>query len=111
MYKIQIIYKYFFLFFVLLLFTSCSFIVGGDCQYINNSGSALIKSKKVTTCIVDFFPEQGVWQEWKQKQNTYNIEVYCSDKIKVGESYPAVYKKATHGSCTPYFLTLKKEVE
>ena len=111
MQKIQVKYKFFYIFLILLFFNGCSFIVGGDCNYVETEGNALIKSKNNHTCIAIFLPKQGVWREWKQKPNAYDIETYCSDKIKIGQSYPAVYKKATHSSCTPYFLTLKKEVE
>ena len=96
---------------VLLVFYGCSHIVGGNCNYQSTQGYAVIKSKKADVCIVDFFPDHNVWKEWKQIDDTYNIEITCSDKIKISKSYSAIYKKATHASCTPTILILSKEIK
>jgi len=77
----------------LFILNGCSFKVGGDCKYQKTVGKALIKSIGKNRCIVDFNTMQ-------------NIEAQCIGAVVAGEAYCAVYKKATHGSCTPYFLTV-----
>ena len=92
--------------FVLFIFNGCTHNIDGNCNYQNFRGYAIIKSKKPHICIADFFPENNIWREWKQQDNTYNIEIPCSHKMKIGQTYPAILKKATYSSCTPTILSL-----
>jgi hypothetical protein len=86
---------------ILSTFYGCSFIVGGDCNYQNTEGVALIKNKIQNRCTAKFAP----------KQVSYDIEFTCSDDIKVGKSYPAILQKATHGSCKPTILNITKGIK
>ena len=91
--------KYIILILTLLLFTNCSYIIGGNCNYQNTKGTALIKSKNKHTCTAKFTP----------KQLNYDIEFTCKENINIGKFYPAILKKASHGSCRPYVLELIKK--
>ena len=83
---------------ILSTFYGCSFIVGGDCNYQNIEGIALVKTKNGKKCTAQFTP----------KKVDYDIEFTCKDIIQVGQSYTAVLQKATHGSCSPTILKLTK---
>jgi len=91
--------KYIILIISIVLLTGCSHIVGGKCNYQSIEGTALIKSKNQNKCTAKFSPQQVL----------YDIEFTCNDKIKIGSSYPSILLQATHGSCTPLFLTLINE--
>ena len=74
----------------LLTLNSCT-PIGGNCNYQKTSGTAIVKSIEKDRCMVDFNAMQ-------------NVEAQCIGNIVVGQKYFAIYEKAMHGSCTPYFL-------
>jgi len=77
---------------LILLFTSCTPKVGGECIYQKIEGEALVKSiANNNRCMVDF-------NEFK------DFEAKCIGKVEVGKRYFALYEKKTKGVCTPYFL-------
>jgi len=83
---------------VLALFAinACTPRAGGDCDYQKTVGKALVKSIDNNRCVVDFNAMQ-------------NVEASCIGDIEVGKKYVAIYEKAMHGSCTPYFLMVYGE--
>ena len=82
---------------ILTLFTlSACTQVGGNCNYQKTIGKALIKSIDKNKCLVDF-------------NDMKNVEAKCIGNVVVGQKYFAVYEKAMHGSCTPYFLRVYDE--
>lgn len=82
-------------FIVLFTLTACT-PVGGNCNYQKTVGEVLVKSIDKNRCIVDFNAIQ-------------NIEAQCFGDVVIGKKYFAVYEKAMHGSCTPYFLKVYGE--
>ena len=90
--------------FIILSFNSCTPIVGGNCNYQKTVGTAQVKSIHNKQCIVDFYIHKEAGSAWRLQRYLENIEAKCLGEVKVGKEYPATYSKATHGSCTPYFL-------
>ena len=86
------------------LLNGCTPIVGGDCNYQKTEGTAKVKLINKEHCIVDFYIHKEAGSAWRLEKFLENIEANCVGKVQVGEEYPASYSKATHGSCTPYFL-------
>jgi len=82
---------------IIFILTSCT-LIGGNCNYQKTVGTGIVKSIEKNSCIVDFYPNEKV------SKNIYAIEGKCIGDVLVGERYEAVYKKARHGSCAPYFL-------
>lgn len=79
----------------LFILSACT-QVGGNCNYQKTVGKALVKSIDKNRCVVDFNAMQ-------------NVEAKCIGDVVVGEKYFALYEKAIHGSCTPYFLRVYSE--
>jgi len=89
---------------LLLGLNSCTPTVGGNCNYQQKEGTAKVKSIKNEQCIVDFYIHKEAGSAWRLQKYLENIEAKCLGEVKVGEEYSATYSKASHGSCTPYFL-------
>ncbi len=94
---------------LILFFTGCAKYVGGKCTYEQTIGIAKISSKE-DRCQVDFYPAQEPWREWNIKKPVKGIDIKCSD-FQPNHKYPALYKKISSGTCTPFKLTLYKADE
>jgi len=81
---------------VLILLSGCEPVIscGGDCQYYEKVGIAVVKSISKEACIVDFYPKQERWSE--------NIDAKCMEKMETGKKYPAIYRKSIQTSCEHY---------
>ena len=94
----------YFVILIISFFNSCTLVVGGNCNYQKTEGTAKVKSINNEYCIVDFYIYQEAGSAWRLEKYFENIEANCVGKVQVGEEYSATYSKASHGSCTPYFL-------
>ena len=90
--------------FILLSFNSCTPIVGGNCNYQKTEGKAIVKSFDNKKCLVDFYVNEEAGSAWRLRKMFEDIEANCVGEVVVGKEYSATYSKASHGSCTPYFL-------
>jgi len=89
---------------ILFGLNSCTPIAGGDCNYQKTEGKAIVKSFDNKKCLVDFYVNEEAGSAWRLQKMFEDIEANCVGEVVVGKEYLATYSKASHGSCTPYFL-------
>ena len=89
---------------LLLSFNSCTSIVGGNCNYQKTKGRAVVKFFDNKKCLVDFYVDEEAGSAWRLRKMFEEIEASCVGHVVVGKEYSATYRKASHGSCKPYFL-------
>jgi len=92
------------IFLLALINNACTPIVGGDCNYQETEGTAKVRSINNEQCIVDFYIHKEAGSAWRLQKMFEDIEAKCLGEVQVGGEYSATYSKASHGSCTPYFL-------